>query len=27
MKVIAIATTHSKEELTEADMIIDDFNF
>ena len=27
MKVIAIATTHSKEELKEADMIIDDYNF
>jgi beta-phosphoglucomutase family hydrolase len=27
MKVIAIATTHPKEELSEADMIVEDFNF
>ena len=26
MKVIAIATTHSREELAEADMVIENFN-
>jgi hypothetical protein len=27
MKVIAVATTQTKEELSIADMIVDDFNF
>jgi beta-phosphoglucomutase-like phosphatase (HAD superfamily) len=27
MKVIALATTHPKEELLQADMVVDNFNF